>query len=150
MILTEKRYRKLSKAQKKLAFETIDFYVSKMMPRMAKSLSVKILGDASLEDREGIHGDCNYIDCENRLPRDFEIRVDTKLSNRDFVATIVHEMIHVKQYARGELRDLVTMLDVCNWKGRRIDSQKVDYFDLPWEVEAHKYQYVYADEVMKL
>ena len=146
---TQKKYRKLSKTQKKLAFTTIDFYVDKIMPRMAKSLSVKILGDNLLESREGIHGDCDYIDCENRYPREFHIRVYTGLSRRDFIATIIHEMTHVKQYARGELRDLTTKINLCYWKGKRIDRMKVDYDKHPWEIEACKYQYLYADEIIK-
>lgn len=148
--MTRKRYRKLSKRQKELAFSAIDFYVQRVMPRMAKSLSIKILGDDTLCEREGIEGDCDYIDVESRYPREFEIRVDTKQSERDFVATIIHEMVHVKQWARKEMWDVKGNVFTRSWKGDIISIDDLDYMDHPWEIEAYKYQYVLTDEFLVL
>jgi len=49
------------------------------------------------------------IDCwgecgEGRFPNTYRISVATDQSVRDFVATIVHEMIHVKQWETGRWR----------------------------------------------
>ena len=49
---------------------------------------------------------------------------------------LAHEMIHVKQYARGELKDYLRV-NKSKWKGEIIDPQEVDYWDQPWEIEAH-------------
>lgn len=50
--------------------------------------------------------------------------------------TLAHEMVHLKQFALGELR----MMSRCNkWHGK-VWSQKADelddYYDSPWEIEA--------------
>ena len=46
--------------------------------------------------------------------------------------TLAHEMVHVKQYARRELKPRVD----C-WMGKTYNPKKVSYWDLPWEIEAH-------------
>ena len=45
--------------------------------------------------------------------------------------TLAHEMVHVKQYVRHELKEPTV------WKGTNINTDKVEYWDLPWEIEAH-------------
>ena len=47
----------------------------------------------------------------------------------DFLTTIFHEMVHVKQYVRKEL------FSECNFYGSHDE-----YLNLPWEVEAYKVQ----------
>jgi len=44
-------------------------------------------------------------------------------------------MVHVKQYARGELRENYGVGKHL-WKGAWVNSN-IDYYDLPWEIEAH-------------
>jgi hypothetical protein len=46
--------------------------------------------------------------------------------------TVAHEMVHVKQYARRELHPVYNM-----WCGKTYNPEKVSYWDLPWEIEAH-------------
>ena len=41
-------------------------------------------------------------------------------------------MVHIKQYAHGELDETL-----MSWKGKRVDSNNLDYYDHPWEIEAH-------------
>ena len=129
-----KRYNKLTKQQKNLAFEAIDFFVDRVMPRMKKSLSIRVIGDANLIIKQSMFGFCDYIDVESRYPRDFEITVDTQTTVENFVSTIMHEMVHVKQWARGEMRDLST--DKRRWKNSKIVISDTDYEDHPWEIEA--------------
>jgi hypothetical protein len=50
----------------------------------------------------------------------------------DIGATLAHEMVHVKQLAKGVLR---TNGNIKYWCGRRY-SNKVKYLDQPWEQEA--------------
>jgi hypothetical protein len=39
--------------------------------------------------------------------------------------------VHIKQYVEGDLNDSQT-----EWKGEAIDSDAMDYYSLPWEIEA--------------
>jgi hypothetical protein len=44
---------------------------------------------------------------------------------------LAHEIVHCLQYSRGELNEEMTM-----WRGRRVDADKIPYFEQPWEIEA--------------
>ena len=49
---------------------------------------------------------------------------------------LAHEMVHVKQYAKGEMKDFVYGNRV-KFKGSIINDNIVEYWDQPWEIEAH-------------
>lgn len=137
-----KRYRKLSTVKKKLAGDAIDFCVDKFLKRMSDTLTITIKGDELLMENESIYGDCDYQeDHDTKNPKEFTIRVDTECNLTKFLHTIMHEMVHVKQYAKGELRYLQDRGNVkpmtFRWKQRRINSKHRNYYDLPWEIEAH-------------
>jgi hypothetical protein len=51
---------------------------------------------------------------------------------RKMLETLAHEMVHVKQFARRELHPAND-----EWYGKTYNPKKVDYWDLPWEIEAH-------------
>ena len=130
-------YRKLSKLQKELAIEVVDFFVAKYMPRM-RTLSIRVVGtDLS---KENIDGDCDFLDIESRTPREFVIRVNKSLSIKDFIETLLHELVHVKQWAKGEMREMWRYHMTRSWKGEAIDINKVKYRDHPWEKEAYALQ----------
>lgn len=63
--------------------------------------------------------------------REFLIELHPYVSGVEILQTLAHEMVHVKQFAAGELDDGQT-----KWKGDRIDSDRMDYYSLPWEIEA--------------
>ena len=69
--------------------------------------------------------------CEADDKRNFIIDV-ALYSN--WLATLAHEMVHVKQFARGELNESLT-----RWKNK--DCSDTEYWDQPWEVEARDLQY---------
>ena len=81
-----------------------------------------------------------YAYCEwefdNHRSKDYVITIDKNLSKRNMLIALAHEMIHVKQYARGELKDYLRV-NKSKWNGEIIDPQEVDYWDQPWEIEAH-------------
>lgn len=61
-------------------------------------------------------------------------RVQT--TQRERAATIIHEMVHVRQYIRRELNEYMT-----RWKGQKIPygprgGVKIPYNKQPWETEA--------------
>jgi len=121
------------KYQRDIAQKVVYAMIDTLMPRM-RTLDIevkirKISGDAV--------GYCMQEDT-NRM---FTIDVQKDLSLRDFITTICHEMVHVKQYARNEMD--------CygrKWKTKVI-SDKVGYYDLPWEKEAYRLQDKLAQEV---
>ena len=54
-----------------------------------------------------------------------------KLEYSDMMKTLAHEMVHAKQYLRGELNGYSN-----SWKGKRLKTYEYD--NQPWEKEAYK------------
>ena len=122
-----------NKFQKHTAEVVVGQMIQALMPRM-RTLEItvnikKLTGDAV--------GWCMMEDTN----RDFTIDVHNKLTLKDFVTTICHEMVHVKQFARRE-----TCGYGVKWKGKKI-THKTPYYDLPWEKEAYKMQDKLAQKV---
>ncbi len=96
------------------------------------SLLKNIKLDIKLKKKNDDMGSCLTI-AENfsGKPREFEIILKKYKNTDKMISTLAHEMVHLKQFAKQELND-----DLSKWKGCVVDSEKVDYHDLPWEVEA--------------
>jgi len=65
------------------------------------------------------------------LPRKFLIEIHSGIGARNILETLAHEMVHVKQYIMNETNDSLTI-----WRGKKINSKKVDYWNHPWEIDA--------------
>jgi hypothetical protein len=52
---------------------------------------------------------------------------------KDLGLTLAHEMVHVKQFAKGILKNKSNGVNI--WAGKRY-NHKVAYLDRPWEIEA--------------
>lgn len=109
------------------------FAARKLMPRTCAKLFIEIEFVKNLYNDYGIYGDCTW-DSHERNPKDYIVRLDDNLSLEDLLATVAHEMVHVKQYATGELKQYSVQ------KGYRY---KNDYYPIdyniayrPWEIEA--------------
>ena len=123
-------------SQKNRVESMVKFCVDKMMPRMQDlEITVKL---KSLK-RQDAYGFC-MSDPEGgaqRLdrPREFELEIERTLPMRRLLETVAHEMVHVKQYARGELYQ-GTRIAKHRWQGKWV-SNNLNYWDSPWEIEAH-------------
>jgi hypothetical protein len=89
----------------------------------------------NLKKKETREGDCVWEDRRTK-PRVFTVRLDSNTHLSDLIETFGHEMVHVKQYARGELKDHIIDHDTVYWYGEEYDSSKFHYYDWPWEIEA--------------
>lgn len=63
--------------------------------------------------------------------REFLIELHPYISGVEILKTLAHEFVHVKQYVEEKLNEEQT-----EWNGQAIDSDAVDYYSLPWEVQA--------------
>ena len=70
------------------------------------------------------------------------IEIDKRLKGDDFITCVLHELVHVKQYLKGELKDISALEQ--RWKGESHIS--IDYYDLPWEIEAYHLQEILLEE----
>lgn len=81
--------------------------------------------------------DCNW------RPRIFEIEIHNQLSPQNYTKTLLHELWHVFQHIKGDLRD---KRGIRCWKG--MDCSNLDYQEMPWEIEAiEKEQELYEDYI---
>ena len=94
----------------------------------------------------------------NIMPRNFEIEFnDNIVSPSKIIKVMAHEMVHVKQFAKGELVDH-TKASSSRWMGQVYDTNdEVDSllpWSAPWEVEAygreHELFYAYRDHIRDL
>jgi hypothetical protein len=64
----------------------------------------------------------------------------------DSIITLAHEMVHVKQYARGQVTHSKNK-KARYWMGKKV---KAEYYDQPWEVEAFSKERVLANKVFAI
>jgi hypothetical protein len=111
--------------------EALEFFASSLFtPQMKRNIEVRVRqrdlgtwhGFASIEDYNMLN-----------QPRSFVIELHKKDTEVEKLKTLAHEMVHIKQYVRNELNESMN-----TWKGRKIDSDAIDYNDQPWEVEANQ------------
>ena len=86
-----------------------------------------------------VHGYCIWED-DNIKPREFNIEINNTITGSDFDTTVLHEMVHVKQYAKDELRERFRLGYRKNWKRSKKNYFDVEYDDAPWEKEAYRMQ----------
>jgi hypothetical protein len=73
--------------------------------------------------------------------------IDAQLSVERLVDVLSHEMVHVKQLAKGQLKYKGKKI---YWKGNFVNHKKLSYYDHPWEHEAWKNQKILAGKVWKI
>lgn len=123
--------------KREIACDIAHFCALSLMPRLENKLYINLRLIHGLREKESLAGDCIWEDDTCTRPREFTVRVDSSQNMQDMLETIAHEMVHVKQYARGELKDFTKTIKLCKWKGKTLEWEKMKYYDLPWEIEAH-------------
>lgn len=101
--------------------------------RLKTNILVKVYHKVFIED--ATEGDCEPFD-----NRTFVIRV---AMYGNWLSTLAHEMVHVKQFARGELDS-----GLSSWKSNKYCAN-IDYWDQPWEKEARRLQDKLAARFLK-
>ena len=119
-----------NKTQRKIAENVIYHMLKKLMPRV-RSIDIECRLCKMNDDAVGY-----AMMTDNR--RTYQIDICKDLSIKDFVMTVCHEMVHVKQYFRREMNDWNGVTD-ARWKRSTVPA-KTKYYDLPWEKEAYQMQ----------
>jgi len=89
-----------------------------------------------LENDEGDYAYCDWTDDNNNC-REFLIGIDRVLSKKETLLALAHEMVHLKQYAKGEMKDIWRPVRMVKWQGEKYLHEKMDYWECPWEIEAY-------------
>jgi len=136
--------------------EAAEFYVDKLFH---KNLARNIILTIKFDDNFKEDGEC-IVDIDARKPRCFIIRISADMPLDDILKTLAHEITHMKQFAKGEFQVFsqtvgTTVYDhvyIGGWKGKTQTAVGLDYFNLPWEMEANAYmialhqQFIYTSK----
>jgi hypothetical protein len=100
------------------------------LTRSRRAVLVKITPDVP-DGMEGATMHIDVADCYLVLIK--QPRRLSKSSLLNMATTLAHEMVHVRQLAKGQLKYLSSQTKI--WMGRRY-TKKTSYLDQPWEQDA--------------
>ena len=123
------------KGQRNRVLDVMTFCVDELLP-LHRTLDIFVhLGN--YEAKENIMGQCLHVDAN-----EFQLDIDNKQDLYNLIVTTCHEMVHVKQYARKELKeDFPKTL----WFGKTYTDARC----YPWELEAWDLQKKLAHKYIK-
>jgi len=124
--------------QKKLAAAAISFAKDELLPKI-RTLDITVKLRKFRKDEGNVVGWCVWEDDDKPRHREFTIEVSSEQGLECFIKTLMHEMVHVKQYAMAEMREAyINDKHRILWKGT--DHTKTAYTKSPWEKEAYRMQ----------
>jgi hypothetical protein len=123
---------KPAKIDRKEIVAAANFYANTLM---SKRLVANLKIDIEFTNLGNIDAQCNWED-RNVRPRWFTIQIDNRMGRRKALVNLAHEMVHVKQHATDEARNDLRNGNLHLWQGKVIDEDAMNYYDLPWEIDA--------------
>lgn len=114
-------------------------FLESLMPSMIQQLGlecsrravlIKVTNDIP-DDMEGATYDIEVADCYLVIIR--PVRRKTPSGLIAMAAILAHEMVHVRQLAKGIMK--FSKNDSRIWRGKRF-SKKTPYLEQPWEIDA--------------
>ena len=118
--------------------DAVNFFSDQLFStKLCKNIVIELELKSYFKD----HGDCEVLEYNSqRKPRSFKIRLRKKKSHKSLIKTLAHELVHVKQFALGEMSEFHD-----RWRDG-VDHKDTEYFDLPWEIEARMMEHVLYDK----
>lgn len=117
--------------------QAIFFYLKKLLGNsMSQKITVDVVIERDLLKTYEMYAAISPLEADTR-PKHYELEIDGKLSKKLFLVSLAHEMIHLKQFAKDQMRDLETKR-MTRWMGEYYVEDNIDYWSRPWEKEAHE------------
>lgn len=120
---------------KRLIGDAARYYLDRLLGDRMQNLNITVRFQDNLKKDAAY---CEWLD-HNEKPRRFRIVIDSRMGRRKTLECLAHEIVHVKQYVKGELKDYIYGNHV-RWRGQKMFYDENDdetYFDSPWEIEAY-------------
>jgi hypothetical protein len=102
-------------------------------------VTVHISTVSGLLKSTGYRGGCVQIS-----DHEISVAVDSRLDVETMATVLAHEMVHVKQYAKGQLKVAGSRFQ---WLGKPFTGS---YYDSPWEIEAFSRERLLSNKFAKL
>ncbi len=117
--------------------DAVFFYLKKLLGNsMSQKITLDIVIEKDLLKTYEMYAAISPLEAETR-PKHYELEIDSKLPKKQFLVSLAHEMIHLKQFAKDQMRDLESK-KMTRWLGQYYDEENLDYWSRPWEKEAHE------------
>ena len=116
---------------KPYVIKAVQFYAKELISnsRIRNNCTSIIRFDAKIKN----YGSCGAEGYNTKKePREFLIEIHPGIGVRNILETLAHEMVHVKQLVQHETNDELSV-----WRGKRFNSEVIDYWHHPWEIDAH-------------
>lgn len=143
--------KKPKKLDRKQVKQALHFFANELMnSQLVKNLNIQVMFIKNLDNA----GYCDYEDCGPGKPRYFNIEIDDNMTKQETLLTLGHEMVHVKQYATGEMKEYIRHPNRVRWHGRFIKLDPKIYMygkyeDYPFEHEALRVEKTLYEKLKK-
>ena len=119
---------------KSLVIEVMNSFIDNK--KLFNNIDIMIKFDDDETYKEKAWGLCYWVD-RNHFPRKFKILLSSKQPRKHLLKVLIHELVHVKQYIYGDLKDFV--FGKVKWKKRFYHEHDdiTNSTDAPWEKEAY-------------
>jgi hypothetical protein len=125
---------KAGKVTKQQIADAVYFYAEYLMSdRLLQNIEIEVVLEKDLIRNEGDQAYCVNMS-DSGAAREFEISIDSGMGKRALLLALAHEMVHVKQYAKGELKYLSSK-KLQRFQGKDYHPDYL-YWEKPWEIEA--------------
>jgi hypothetical protein len=114
--------------RKRICESVTDWFMNRYMPRHIIDLRVVHRG----LKREFVYGWCDFED-DYKRPRAFLIELQTNMDLETYTKTLIHELVHVRQWVFGSLRQKRGKMYYGS-----TNVEDLDYDDQPHEIEARE------------
>ena len=94
--------------------------------------------------RDNMYGEVGILDSVSR-PRFFEITIHSGLSKWDYLVTLAHEMVHVKQRVTGQWGQKASGINTWH---KKVVPPFTKYWDEPWEIDARAWERYIANRAI--
>jgi hypothetical protein len=111
----------------------VECYIKLLMPKL-ENMYIRIKFKKNLRTKTCNSANMHVLD-EKVKHRRFSIHIDSTMGFGDILRSLAHECVHIYQYATGRLRNSKDHM-MSYWYDKLIDTRKVSYWDLPWEIDA--------------
>jgi len=128
------------KKQRQVVEDVVKWSIKKLNLHRIRTLNLTF----SIKSLKSLYGQLEQLDDKRR---EFSVVLDKNADTKDLIRTVIHEMVHVKQYIRKEM-DSEVVGSRMRWKSKTYPYD-IEYNDMPWEKEANRLETKYGNEYLK-
>lgn len=125
---------------KNVCQDVTSWFIEKYFPRHKLEVDIVHRG----MKREGVFGWCDISSNNTWRPRKFLIELQTGMDRKTYIKTLLHELTHVAQWIRGDLK--LKHGKLC-YSHEPVENY--DYVDQPHEIEAREQEEILYDLYLK-